>query len=50
MDLLRDMKLNDKADLENAIEQLSQLKSYIESSARDLNIHFNFNGTPISFS
>ena len=31
-------------DFDAAIEQISQLKSFIESTARDLNINFNFNG------
>lgn len=30
-------------DFDAAIEQISQLKSFIESTARDLNINFNFN-------
>lgn len=30
-------------DFDSAIEQISHLKSYIESTARDLNINFNFN-------
>ena len=41
---------NDKvipSDLDSAIEQISQLKSYIESTARELNINFNFNGKNI---
>jgi DNA repair exonuclease SbcCD ATPase subunit len=32
-----------KLDFDSAIEQISHLKSYIESTARDLNINFNFN-------
>ena len=38
------LKATEKMDLDSAIEQISQLKSYIESTARDLNINFNFNG------
>lgn len=30
-------------DLDAAIEQISELKSFIETTARDLNINFNFN-------
>lgn len=39
------LKATEKMDLDSAIEQISQLKSYIESTARDLNINFNFNGS-----
>lgn len=38
------LKSSDKMDFDSAVEQISQLKSYIESTARDLNINFNFNG------
>lgn len=38
------LKSSDKMDFDSAVEQISHLKSYIESTARELNINFNFNG------
>lgn len=43
------LKSSDKMDFDSAVEQLSHLKSYIESTARELNLNFNFNGIDIIF-
>lgn len=32
------------ADLDTAIEQIQNLKTYIETTSKELNINFNFNG------
>lgn len=37
-----DLKQN-KLDFDAALEQITQLKAYLETQARDLNINFNFN-------
>lgn len=43
------LKSSDKMDFDSAVEQLSHLKSYIESTARELNLNFNFNGIDVIF-
>lgn len=43
------LKSSDKMDFDSAVEQISQLKSYVESTARELNINFNFNGRSNSY-
>lgn len=43
------LKSSDKMDFDSAVEQLSHLKSYIESTARELNLNFNFNGIDMIF-
>ena len=40
----KQLQLEKPADFDSAIEQISTLKNYIESAARELNINFNFNG------
>lgn len=38
------MNPSQPADIDAAIEQISQLKKFVETKAKDLNIEFNLNG------
>jgi hypothetical protein len=42
-------KQQENLDFDSALEQITHLKAYIESTARDLNINFNFNGEKLDF-
>ncbi len=41
---MKKIQSGNPTDFNSAIEQISILKNYIESTAKELNINFNFNG------